>query len=242
MDMLARGWGAPIGRREGFSLRDLPFVLPLFGLVYFAVAKLGMFWGLAPSNIVILWPPNAVVAVMLLHVRRALWPFFAVVGALAEGLAGSTLFGPDATPLRALAFGLLNFAEAGAVALFLRQGREGAVWLPGLPGFLRYLLAGPVLAAGVVAMAGAALTLQGFPDEEYLKLWRIFWFGDALGLLVVGTPLLVWLGQAQGPAPAPGAAAGPRASRSSPATSAARAVPVQRSVSRPSGPERAMTT
>lgn len=96
-----------------------------------------------------------------------------------------------AYPLWAAAgYGVVNFLEAAtAASLLLRFGRE-IPSIAGVGAFARFVVIGPVLASGTAALLGAAIYKLGSPTLDYLHYWQVFWFGDALGLLIVGTCLL----------------------------------------------------
>lgn len=78
--------------------------------------------------------------------------------------------------------------------------------LDGLAAVVRFVLLAPLAASATAALAGAALIALRFPEVDYLHTWQVFWLGDGLGLLIVGTTLLVWLAPALHPRRGSGAA------------------------------------
>lgn len=167
---------------NGFGVRALAI-----GLCYY----LGAYWGVTqtvtPEGIAILWPPNAVLLAGFLMLPLAQWPWIAVAALVAECVADTPAF-----PLwSAMAFGLINVSET-ALAAWLIRGSSGRRFdFDRLAHGVRFLLYGPVLAAALAGMAGAGVyLLLERAETGYLALWRLWWFGDALGLLLL-TPIIV---------------------------------------------------
>jgi two-component sensor histidine kinase len=167
-----------------FQKPFLPALVAGFALLYFLAAKLGIATSLPPEGIVVVWPANAVILLALLKTQPKHWWAFFLATIAAEIVADVPAY-----PLwAALAYGTVNFFEAALAAfLLIRFGRDEPV--TGVAGFTRFLATGFV-AAGAAALLGAAVYKIGTPELDYLHYWRVFWFGDALGLLVVGTSLL----------------------------------------------------
>lgn len=159
-----------------------------FALAYFLAAKLGIATSLPPEGIVILWPPNAVVLAALLAVQRSRWWLLFLV-TLATEIAADV---PHYPLWAAAGYGIVNFSEAALAALLLSKFARGGARLLSRGDFLRFIAVGPVLASGTAALLGAAIYKIGAPELDYLHYWRVFWLGDALGLLTIGTALLAW--------------------------------------------------
>ena len=159
--------------------------IALIGLLYFAGAKLGMLT-VVPEGMAILWLPNAVVLAALLRFGSARLPAIGVVVIAAEVLADVPAF----SVTEALLFGLINFTEASAAFLLLRRLRFDPAF-SSLADVWKFFLAGPILAAGCAALLGAAVygAFRG-GETSYGEFARIWWFGDGLGLLILG-PLLL---------------------------------------------------
>ena len=134
----------------------------------------------------VVWPPNAIVLVALLAVRQKHWWYF-LAATVATEVAADV---PTYPLLAAVGYGVVNFSEAAIAALLLGRFAKGVPPLAGVRDFVRYLAIGPVFASATAALAGAAIYKLGAPELDYFHYWRVFWFGDALGLLVIGTALL----------------------------------------------------
>jgi diguanylate cyclase (GGDEF)-like protein len=160
----------------------------LLPLLYYVGAKLGVWLTVMPEGTAILWPPNsALLAALIAFQGRGYVPFAALaVGAeVAADLPAFSL-------VEALLFGVTNVAEATIAFLLLARWRFDPRFatLADLP---KFILAGPGIGALAAAFCGAAIYshFRG-ADTGYLEFLRIWWFGDALGLMIF-TPLLLSL-------------------------------------------------
>ena len=165
----------------------------LVPLAYFVGARLGVSLAVMPEGIAILWPPNSVLLVaMLLSRRRDVLPI-ALLGIAAEVAADLPAF----SLAEALVFGVANALEATlAWARLRRWGFD--VHMRSLADLRKFLLAAPLAGALPAAALGAAAYTQFRGGHTgYLDFVRVWWLGDALGLLIF-TPLL--LSVAVGPA------------------------------------------
>ena len=169
------------------GLGYLPFLCGLAAL-YYVAAKLGISTSLPPEGIVAVWPPNAIVLAALLLLKRKAW-WAALLTVVATEVAADV----PAYPLwAAIGYGLVNFSEAAIAATLLLHVRKSAQPLIGTRDFVTFLVCGPGVASATAGLLGAAVYKLGSPDLDYFHYWRIFWFGDALGLLIIGTTLLAW--------------------------------------------------
>lgn len=161
------------------------------GLAYYVSAWFGNTQTITNEGIAILWPPNAVLLSALLLTQPKLWPYILLASFTAEIAADLPNF-----PLWAAgSFGLINAFETLLAATLIRRGFSQPFDFTNLKMASRFLLFGPILAASIAALFGATVyLLLGRSEATFLSLWRIWWFGDALGLLIL-TPLLVRFGQ-----------------------------------------------
>lgn len=158
----------------------------LLPLLYYLGARLGVSFTVMPEGTAILWPPNSVLLAFLLIFGGRYFLPFAGLAVLAEIAADVPVFTvPEAT-----LFGLANILEAGIAYTLLSRWRFNRHFA-GLDDLLKFVVAAPLVSAGVAAVFGA-YTYNAFRGAEtgYLEFFRIWWFGDALGLLIL-TPL--WL-------------------------------------------------
>jgi diguanylate cyclase (GGDEF)-like protein len=161
----------------------------LVGVAYYAGAWLGVTQTITPEGIAILWPPNAVLlsAMLLFPYRQS--PLMGAAALIAECLADIPTF-----PLwAAVSFGLINIFEVSLAAWLIRRAVGGDFDFDSLKRGAYFLLYGPLLASSLAALLGAEVyVLLGRSDSDYWPLWRLWWFGDALGLSLLA-PLIVVL-------------------------------------------------
>lgn len=159
------------------------------GIAYYLLARFGASFTVIDVGISVLWPANAVLLAAFLIFPLRQWPLMALVALGAELLASDGLFPVPAS----IAFGLINIFETTLAAWLIRQSAAGQFGFDRVASATRFLVFGPVLASCLAGLLGAGVYVwQGQDISNYWSLWRLWWFGDALGLLLL-TPLMVAL-------------------------------------------------
>jgi diguanylate cyclase (GGDEF)-like protein len=162
----------------------------LLPLLHHASVKLAFSTALSPENEVVVWLPNAVLLAALLHFRGQRGWLMALLTFSSDVSANLPVF----PPLQAVLLSLCNLTEV--VVTYLAMRRAGAS--PGLErvqDFGKFVLAGPLLGALLCALlAGSVLLTLDRVSAPYPTLVLLWWFGDALGLLIF-TPVLLGFGQ-----------------------------------------------
>ncbi|MEY2426051.1 MAG: hypothetical protein QOI61_1623 [Actinomycetota bacterium] len=171
--------------QTGFArLGPLPRIAAL-AVTYYAVARFGLSFGSLPGNVAPVWPPTglALVAVMLFGPKIAPGVFIGAFFVNRHGLPLPAVLG--------MATG--NTIEALVGATLLKRWKV----TPTLsrPRDVGGLL---LLAAGASSLISAtigvcSLALAGvFPPEQIWSHAKIWWTGDALGVIIVAPLLLIW--------------------------------------------------
>lgn len=161
----------------------------LVGIGYYIFASLGAAYTVADVGISVLWPANAVLLAAFLIFPPRQWPLMALMTLSAELLVGLSLFPVSAS----LAFGLINIFEVTLAAWLIRRSTSGQFDFDRVASAARFLVFGPVVASCLAGLLGAGVYVWlGQDAGSYWSLWRLWWFGDALGLLLM-TPLMVAL-------------------------------------------------
>ncbi len=164
----------------------------ILGLAYFMGAWVGVHLTSIDGGIAILWPPNAILLAALLAFPVSRWPSFIVAVFIAEICADISVF----TLTQAMLFACINTLECVAVVgllhyLYSRSG-TGSFWErpDGVVAFLVIVLA---LTTPIAALAGASVNYYLVGKEaEFITLWKLWWFGDATGLVAL-TPFVYGL-------------------------------------------------
>jgi diguanylate cyclase (GGDEF)-like protein len=160
-------------------------VLPV---LFYVGVKLSLAFAVMPEVLVMLWIPNALLLAALLHYGFRRYVYFAVLIIAAEIAADYPTF----SLVEAVAFGLINLIEVTLAYWLLCRWRFDARFAtPGDIG--KFVMAGPVIGAFVAACGGAAIYsyFRG-GHTSYLDFQQVWWFSDALGLLIL-TPLALCL-------------------------------------------------
>ncbi len=157
------------------------------GVAYYAGAWFGVQYSAPTSGIALIWPPNAVLLAAFLLARPREWPWYAAVVVAAELVAAVPTF-----PLvAATAFSLVNVFEATVAAAWLRRIAGPRFRFDRLRDGVAYVVIAGIVVPAVAALAGAAIYLAlGATEAGFLAQWRLWWFGDALGLLILGPAIL----------------------------------------------------
>jgi integral membrane sensor domain MASE1 len=158
----------------------------LLPLLYYLGAKAGVSLTVMPEGMAILWPPNSVLLTALLAFHGRGFLRFAVLALGAEIAADVPTFRLH----EAFLFGLTNIVEATMAWGLLTRWHFNPRFTA-LHDCVKFVVAGPLMSAFVAACCGA-LIYSVFRGTEtgYVEFLRIWWFGDALGLMIL-TPLLL---------------------------------------------------
>jgi diguanylate cyclase (GGDEF)-like protein len=162
-------------------------VFLLMPLLHFASVKLTFWLAVTPENEVVVWLPNAVLLAALLHYRGQRAWLFALLAFTSEFIGNAQIF----PLLTAALLCLVNLLEV-FVAYGLMRRVGCSLKLERVQDFGHFVMAGPLVGA-LLASLVAGFVLQETLDTggtPYLTLARLWWFGDALGLLIY-TPLLL---------------------------------------------------
>jgi signal transduction histidine kinase/CheY-like chemotaxis protein len=171
------------------ALRFSPGRVLLVGLIYFGAARYGWILAAAPTGVSPFWPPSGIALALLLLWGRHVWPGI-LLGAVATDLSlglswRSILIGAAANTVEPLV----------AVTMLARwPGFDSRIERPR---DLTALLTCATLAALIGALIGTTglwLTAIAQPRTATPFLTRLstWWLGDAMGVLVLSPPLLIW--------------------------------------------------
>jgi PAS domain S-box-containing protein len=159
--------------------------LGLLGIAsaYVAAAKVGLDLSVAHGVITPVWAPSGIALASLLLFGRRFWPAVALGALIANATSG-------ADPAVAAEIALGNTLEAVAGAYLLE--RVGfRVSLDRVRHVLQLVVFGAGLATLISATNGVTvLVLSGNAPDSLGSDWLLWWFGDAVGILLV-TPLLL---------------------------------------------------
>jgi PAS domain S-box-containing protein len=163
----------------------------LLAAVYIATAKLGIELSVAHGVITPVWAPTGLALAVLFVFGSRLWPGVAL-GAFIANATSDVSVGVAA----ALAVG--NTLEAVVGAALLRRARFDAS-LERVRDVLALVVLGAVVSTTISATNGVTtLWLAGeIPFSAFRSEWFLWWFGDAMGDLLLAPALFVWFSHLQ---------------------------------------------
>jgi signal transduction histidine kinase len=154
----------------------------------YALGALLPFWYLtSPEAGAAFFPPAGITLAVLVMTPRRTWPLWLVIIAVTEVAVDLT---HGQTVGMALGFAAANVIEPLIGASLLRSAMRGAIALRQmLPVYvLCAVVVGP--AAGAAVGASTAVLIGGSGD--WWGTAARWWLGDALGVLVIATPIFAW--------------------------------------------------
>jgi PAS domain S-box-containing protein len=172
---------AMLARRH---VRGVVFFLLIAGS-YYGAAKLGMSLSVSRGVITPVWAPSGIALASLLILGVRYWPAVAIAAFLANATS-------DATIAVAAGISVGNTLAAVCGALLVRRiGFSPA--LDRVRSVLALVVGGAVVSTVISATNGVTvLSLADARQDTYGSAWLLWWFGDAVGILVV-TPILLVL-------------------------------------------------
>jgi len=176
-----RHWARPAGvvSTPAYWVRSL-----VLAGTYVGAAKLGIGLSVANGVITPVWAPSGIALAFLLLFGRDLWPAVAVGACIANATSGADV------PVAAL-IAIGNTLEAVVAVTLLRRAGFRAE-LERVRDVLRLVVLGAGASALIAATNGVSvLSLTGNGHGSFGTQWLLWWFGDAVGILMVAPLLLV---------------------------------------------------
>jgi diguanylate cyclase (GGDEF)-like protein len=162
--------------------------LVLLPVLFYVGVKLSLLFAVLPEVIVMLWLPNSLLLVALLHYHLRRYGYFAALIIIAEIAADYPTF----SLVEAALFGAINLIEVTIAYLLLRYWRFDPRFATPSD-IVKFLIAGPITGAFVAACLAAAV-YRHFRGAEmtYFELLHVWWLSDGTGLHIL-TPLILSL-------------------------------------------------
>jgi signal transduction histidine kinase/ActR/RegA family two-component response regulator len=155
-------------------------------LAYYASARAGLSLAFAAEQVTLVWPPTGIALAALLAFGAP-----SLAGIWAGAFAANFALGEPLGAAVAIATGN-TLQPMAAVWLLRRAGFDAR--LERLRDVLALLALGAAVAPAVSATVGATtLCAAGLhPWGAFAALWRRWWLGDGMGVLIAGPVLLTW--------------------------------------------------
>ena len=158
----------------------------LIALLYFLGAQLGAYLAFVERSVTPVWPPSGIALAMLLMLGVRYWPGVAL-GIVVETIVGS------ASPVSIVLISAGNTLVAVGSVVVLRRSVHGQAPLASPDGALWLIivaLIGPVI--GAALGAGALWAGGGLAASAIVNVWRVWWLGDVVGVLLFAPFILAW--------------------------------------------------
>ena len=165
-----------------------PIVFLAIAVAYLATGALGLRWALVPGAGSPVWPASGIAFAALILFGLRYWPAIFVARIALALLVRSP------QPLWADIVIALGTTFAAVIPVWLiRTAWRFSPQLGNIRDMLSLLLGGAALGATISAGVGAGVLLAtGVPPPQVLSAASNWWFGYAVGLLVMGPLLLSW--------------------------------------------------
>ncbi len=160
----------------------------------YVVARLSLGSVVQAEGIAALWPLSGLTVGLLARADRRAWPW--ILGAIALGAFAANLHAGRPAGVAA-GFAAANALEGLIGGGLLQRFAGRAPRLRDLRQVAVLLLTGPLAGAGAAAVVASLVASRGLGAAP-LEVLRVWWIGDAVGILTV-TPLLLTLPQLRRP-------------------------------------------
>ena len=161
--------------------------LGALALVYFLAARFGIQQDVAHGVITPVWAPTGIAIAALVLFGPRYWPGVTLGAFIANATSDVSI------PIAAtIAIG--NTLEAVAAAYLLRRMRFSPA-LSRVRDVLAYVVLAAVAATTVSATFGVTALTVGdeVTGSRYGQEWLLWWFGDLIGAVLVGPPIMAWV-------------------------------------------------
>ena len=162
------------------------FIIALaIAITYFLAAQIGFQFAFIAAQVTTVWAPSGIGIAALLLNGRQMWPAVWLGAFLANA-------GAEAPMWTAVVVATGNTLEAVTAAWLLRRVPHFDYRLRRVQDALAFIVFGALVSTMVSATIGVTtLCAAGVqPWSSYAPLWREWWLGDAVGMMIVGPSIL----------------------------------------------------
>ena len=155
--------------------------------VYFLAGKLGLSLAFVHPCSTAVWPPSGIALAAFLILGYRVWPGVALGAFLVNVTTAGSIW-------TSIAIAVGNTLEGVAGAYLVSRFANGARCFDRVQDTLKFAFLGGLACTAISSTIGvSALALGGFARwADYKPIWFTWWLGDAAGILVLGSLLLLW--------------------------------------------------
>jgi integral membrane sensor domain MASE1 len=162
------------------------FVISFFILL--GLALLGMHFYFEPKNVATFWPASGVLFAVLFTTRFRLWIPIGLSNIAAA--VASDLIMSDRLSVLSGVFGCAGVVEASIGALLVRRYLGFKIDFSRLDHVVAFVVLAAVVSTSVCGLIGASGVVVAYPSASYWPAFQVWWFADALGVLLVAPAVL----------------------------------------------------
>jgi diguanylate cyclase (GGDEF)-like protein len=162
-------------------------VMGVIAGVYFLAGKLGLSMALLHPSSSAVWPPSGIALAAFVILGYRIWPAVALGAFVVNISTAGSLW-------TSLAIAAGNTLEGLTGAYFLSRFANGRRCFDRVQDTLKFAFLGGLACTAISSTIGVtALALGGFARwVDYKPMWFTWWLGDAAGILILGSLLLLW--------------------------------------------------
>ena len=163
------------------------FIMLLVSITYIILGKLSILYITMPEGIAIVWLPNAVILSVFLLRPKSEWIWYIFTFFISELIADSGSF----TLIQASQFACINICEGLISVWLIKKFNKNSINFQNTKYIISFILIALTIVPSIAALFGSLVYItQIGTQSSFIDLWRIWFFGDALGLLLL-VPFIV---------------------------------------------------
>lgn len=163
----------------------------LISISYIILGKLSISYITMPEGIAIVWLPNAVILSTFLLRAKSEWVWYIFTFLISEIIADLGTF----TFVQSLQFGLINISEGLVAALLIQKFNKNIINFKNIKYLISFIILALTIVPSISAIFGALVYVTQIESQtNFLEFWRLWFFGDSLGLLLL-VPLITLISQ-----------------------------------------------
>ena len=164
---------------------DVALILGL-AVLYVILARLGLLFHAVSRFASLIWAPSGIALAALLLRGYRMWPGLFIGAVTANVLTGAPV-------AAALAIGAGNTLEAVVATYLLRRVPQFSLTLETVTSALALIVLGALLSTTISATIGlSSLYASRMVTTHLDAVWRAWWLGDMVAILLVTPTILVW--------------------------------------------------
>src|SRR5689334_7481342 len=153
----------------------------LVAVAYALIARFGNFFVVQPEGMAAFWPGAGFMLGVVAASPRRKWPTVLIGQFLGNTVANIFFF--KTSLLVSMGFGFFNCCESLLASWLLCRVLGTPITMAHLKELIGLVVLGAGLGNAVTATFGAIMVHQAFNAPSYWGVWRVWWTGDAVGML-----------------------------------------------------------